>query len=687
MPEKSKKRKRQVREIEQVLAAAVAANRAEGGGSSGALRIGSSDTQTSQPQQQSEATLLRRSTCTRVPAYPTVSQQEHQEESPPTPPRPRFRERDKHVIEQVQDDPRLIDLRRATVGCVKRFRLVPITTWFPEERDPSAGALFSTTIQESFYRAQMLEKIAFKDHKTINIQILIEAVGTEIEEHLTYMPGLKKLLSVAGSYVDEWVRVFFATVWVDPNHEWMQFMLDGQHYRISAQEIRELFGFPESKTRIHCMCYGGTDPPRRSHGGVAPPTANVAALFRPPFGEASRRVPVDLTSVARVLNGVIRRTLLPRVGNSEVLTNIQQWLLATLVSHTEFDVVDFMLCEIEDTVLDGIKARRQLPYAHYLSQIFSQLIDHPKGKTTLDYSGRAFGVYRPLTTVDPCPGARTLDRMDSSDKEYEESPSPPPPMPPQPHDSEAGSSSSAPPVPSMTHDCIAAIRKEMASIEHNIMASIQHNIMASILHNIFVYFDHILQQKGMSLPPPSVQMAAPALLQTSITPAIARPQGQSLYQVSPTHPATLDFTSPGRGVAPVVTSVSQPFPSATQTQSVIVATSATPDFVSATLSQVIGELSQSVSLLAAHVPPTTVAPQTGTGDAIPSSVSLTDPQQHPLSVTEAAASTTLAAPDSSAPPSKPAGQSEGSSKSDVDALAAQVAGSLRTSPLDKLTLL
>jgi hypothetical protein len=65
------------------------------------------------------------------------------------------------------------------------------------------------------------------------------------------------------------------------------------------------------------------------------------------------------------------------MGYREAATHIQLWLLGALVSHSEFDVVDFLICEIEDTVLDGLRARRQLPYAHYLCHIFAQLILPP----------------------------------------------------------------------------------------------------------------------------------------------------------------------------------------------------------------------------------------------------------------------------------------------------------------------
>jgi hypothetical protein len=72
------------------------------------------------------------------------------------------------------------------------------------------------------------------------------------------------------------------------------------------------------------------------------------ALFRSPFSDGSRRSPV--TPVAKYLYQIMRRTLLPRMGYREATTNIQLWLLGALVSHSEFDVVDFLICEIKDTV-------------------------------------------------------------------------------------------------------------------------------------------------------------------------------------------------------------------------------------------------------------------------------------------------------------------------------------------------
>jgi hypothetical protein len=86
----------------------------------------------------------------------------------------------------------------------------------------------------------------------------------------------------------------------------------------------------------------------------------------------------------------------------EATTHIQLCLLGALISHSEFDVVDFLIFEIEDTMLDGLRARRQLPYAHYLCHIFAQLIKPLQFQATLEASRLQFGFYHPAPK-DPIP--------------------------------------------------------------------------------------------------------------------------------------------------------------------------------------------------------------------------------------------------------------------------------------------
>jgi hypothetical protein len=84
--------------------------------------------------------------------------------APPIPPA-RFRERDETEVRPLTVDPRLFDLQRATAAQVCQFRHIPVETWLPAQRDPAAADLFSTRIQESFFRAQMSAHIALRVHR------------------------------------------------------------------------------------------------------------------------------------------------------------------------------------------------------------------------------------------------------------------------------------------------------------------------------------------------------------------------------------------------------------------------------------------------------------------------------------------------------------------------------------------
>jgi hypothetical protein len=96
------------------------------------------------------------------------------------------------------------------------------------------------------------------------------------------------------------------------------------------------------------------------------PTDLIRPCFRESFGEGSRRTPASLTPLARVLDAIVRQTLLPRLGYREGLTRMQLWVVHHLISQTLFDIRDLMLCEMEDTLAEGFKGHRQLPYAHWI---------------------------------------------------------------------------------------------------------------------------------------------------------------------------------------------------------------------------------------------------------------------------------------------------------------------------------
>ena len=78
-----------------------------------------------------------------------------------------------------------------------------------------------------------------RPHRVLDLAYLRRAVGThEISQCITYLLGLEALMCRSGLYMDEWVRMFYTTVWVDPSHEFIQFRFEGKTYRNLASKIR-----------------------------------------------------------------------------------------------------------------------------------------------------------------------------------------------------------------------------------------------------------------------------------------------------------------------------------------------------------------------------------------------------------------------------------------------------------------
>ena len=70
----------------------------------------------------------------------------------------------------------------------------------------------------------------------------------------------------------------------------------------------------------------------------------------------------------------MRKTLLPRMGYHKGLTHIQLWLVYYLVSQTIFDIWDVMLSEMEDTLAEGFRGHRQLPYAYWITFLIQKVV-------------------------------------------------------------------------------------------------------------------------------------------------------------------------------------------------------------------------------------------------------------------------------------------------------------------------
>jgi len=86
-------------------------------------------------------------------------------------------------------------------------------------------ATFMTAIQEG--------GIKFYAHRQITVEGLAKSARVTEEEmkgHLTYMLGLLDLLTRAHEYVPDWVKIFFASLWIPQGWQYIEFMFRGDHH-------------------------------------------------------------------------------------------------------------------------------------------------------------------------------------------------------------------------------------------------------------------------------------------------------------------------------------------------------------------------------------------------------------------------------------------------------------------------
>ena len=69
-----------------------------------------------------------------------------------------------------------------------------------------------------------------------------------------------------------WVRQFYATVWIHPEHDYIAFMLHGRPERMSYNRLKQLLRVDTSDRKLHQIVYGDALPSRHSRAGGTFPT-------------------------------------------------------------------------------------------------------------------------------------------------------------------------------------------------------------------------------------------------------------------------------------------------------------------------------------------------------------------------------------------------------------------------------
>ena len=76
-----------------------------------------------------------------------------------------------------------------------------------------------------------------------------------------------------------------------------------------------------------------------------------------------------------------------RIGYRKGLTRIQLWLLNSLMQQTVFDIWDLLLLEMKDTIAEGFRGHRQLPYAHWITFLIHRAVIVRPPEILVEYSG------------------------------------------------------------------------------------------------------------------------------------------------------------------------------------------------------------------------------------------------------------------------------------------------------------
>ena len=78
-----------------------------------------------------------------------------------------------------------------------------------------------------------------------HIDSIVAAAREHIRSYLSYLPGLTYLIGWIGLYVPSWVRQFYATLWIDPQHRFIHFAFGGRDYRLMSTRVKEILRLQE----------------------------------------------------------------------------------------------------------------------------------------------------------------------------------------------------------------------------------------------------------------------------------------------------------------------------------------------------------------------------------------------------------------------------------------------------------
>src|SRR6266540_4904825 len=137
-----------------------------------------------------------------------------------------------------------------------------------------------------FYVAYIERHFTLFQHSWLDFSTdhLSEAAGVEDFRALfEFLLGLASLLEDSRHYDPEVVHVFYATLFVDHDRQFIQFMFQAEHHRIYRTDLAEALGVESYEERVHERAHPKVAPSRHPlMSEVNPIDEQIRVYFREP---------------------------------------------------------------------------------------------------------------------------------------------------------------------------------------------------------------------------------------------------------------------------------------------------------------------------------------------------------------------------------------------------------------------
>ena len=80
----------------------------------------------------------------------------------------------------------------------------------------------------------------FRSQRVCSLESIVAAAGEHIHPYLSYLLGLVDLIGRTGVYVPSWVWQFYASLYIDPHHNFIHFAFNIRDYRVMSFRAREI---------------------------------------------------------------------------------------------------------------------------------------------------------------------------------------------------------------------------------------------------------------------------------------------------------------------------------------------------------------------------------------------------------------------------------------------------------------